>query len=601
MQTLLRSDPAEVAGAHLAAGRTGQAKAIYEQVLREQPRHARALCGLGAIALRSGEIARAFELIGHAVAAAPTDALALGNLAVVYQARGELDRAEACLRRALDLDSSLAELHSNFASLMLARGEPRLAETAQRHAIALAPDAATQRYNLANLLVATDRRAEAAEAYRSVLEIDPGHVGALNNLAILHKQDGHLDVSETLLDEALLRDPMNPELLANHADMLLMRGRRDAALATIRWAVGLSPMNPRLREALGAVLLELGRLAEAGKELAGAMRAEPRNPGIALNLARVLRRQGNLDGAQIAANRAAEFQDGAGPALTQATELLLLRGQYGDAWDRFETLARAGSWPLAETSLADGVELAGVALRLVSMSAADSLFAARFVAGLAARGALVTVICPPVLAPLMVAVRGVSQVEAAETVDLATLAADSRQTLLLDSLPWRLRVTPDQPPVRFPIFDLPARADFAPPGNRAPRIGVWWEGPGPGAALPEALSGFSGIDLVAMRSGGGNGFDDFRALAEAVQTVDVMITPDGPVAHLAASLGIPTWVLVGRDGAWFWPHGGRRSDWYPSSRAFPQATDGTWTAALDALLDALATLSANATSHGEPV
>ena len=93
-------------------------------MLRDQPRHARALCGLGAIALRSGEIARAFELIGHAATVAPTDAMTLGNLAVVYQARGDLDQAEACLQRALDLDSGLAELHSNFASLMLARGNP---------------------------------------------------------------------------------------------------------------------------------------------------------------------------------------------------------------------------------------------------------------------------------------------------------------------------------------------------------------------------------------------------------------------------------------------------------------------------------------------
>jgi hypothetical protein len=78
-----------------------------------------------------------------------------------------------------------------------------------------------------------------------------------------------------------------------------------------------------------------------------------------------------------------------------------------------------------------------------------------------------------------------------------------------------------------------------------------------------------------------------------------MIAPDGPVAHLSASLGVATWVLVGRDGAWFWPQGDRRSDWYPSSRAFAQAIDGSWTAAFDALRDALVALPANAKPGGE--
>ena len=538
MQAGIRSDPAEAAGRHLAAGRIGQAKAIYEQVLRDQPRHARALCGLGAIALRSGEIARAFELIGHAATVAPTDAMTLGNLAVVYQARGDLDQAEACLQRALDLDSGLAELHSNFASLMLARGNPGRAETAQRHAIALAPDSATQRFNLANILVATDQLAAAAETYRDVLALDPEHVGALNNLSILHKQDGRRDLAEALLDEALLRDPMNPELLANHADLLLMRGLGDDALQTIRRAVGCAPMNPRLREALGAVLLELVRLAEAGKELASAMRAAPRDPGIALNLARLLRRQGNLDGAQIAADRAVGLHDGAGPALAQATELLLMRDRHAEAWGRLEAQARATPSPFAEIALDDAADLAGVALRLVSMSGADTLFAARFVTGLAARGAVVTVTCPPVLAPLMATLYGVARVEAAEALDLEALAADGRATLLLDTLPWRLRVTPDRPAVRFPIFRLPARPTVATTAARAPRICVWWEGPGPGSTLPQALAGAAGIDLVPMRSGTPGGFDDFLALANAVRSVDVMIAPDGPVAHLAAGLAV---------------------------------------------------------------
>lgn len=598
--TLSSSDPAVVAGRHLAAGRVAEAKAIYEDVLQAEPGHVRALCGLGAVALKGGETARALELVGHAVAIAPNDGECVGNLGVVYLARNELAQAEDCLSRALDLAPDRAELHANMASLYLARGDAAMALVAQRRAVELAPEDAGQAFNLANALAAAGRTTDAVEAYEAVLALLPGHVGALNNLSVLHKQAGDLDAAEALLAEARLQDPLNPELLANHADLLLLRGRREEALATMKCAAGLAPGDPRLRAALGSMLLELGRLTEAATELATAMRAAPSDAGIALTLARLLRRQGRLDAAQTTIERVAGLAAEAPAVHALAAELLLLRGRYEEAWDRLAGLP--SSVPLPEPDLSNDAELTGRPIRLVAVDAAASLFAARFLPVLAARGAKPVVLCPPLLAPLLETVSGVAEAVPSPHLDLTALAADGVPTMLLDRLPLRLRATPERWPAAFPVFAVASAPAADAQGGR--RIGIWWEGAGPGEALPAALCGGDRVALVSLQTGPareqacalldrqnivdrGEAISDYRDLAVEIAGLDVVIASDGPVAHLAAGLGVETWVLVDRDGSCYWPAGGAPSPWYPNSRSFAQAADGSWTAALEALRAAL--------------
>lgn len=599
----LRRDPVDIAAEHLAAGRTAEAKTIYEQVLRDQPSHARALCGLGGVAMRGGETDRAFELISCAASIAPRDGHIVGNLAVVYLARQELQAAEDCCRRALDLEPEMADLHANLANVLLARGDTVRALEAQHYAIGLDPDSAAHRFNLGNILMAIGKPGAAAAEYENALALDQDHVGSLNNLSMLHKQAGRIDVARSLLDEARLHDPLNPELMANHADLLLRTGKPKEAVDEMRRAVNLSPQHPQLRAALGAMLLEVGRLSEAAAELATALRAAPSEVRTTVLLARLLRRQGRLDAAQTAIDRAIDMT-GAGPVeQAMAAELLMLRGRYAEAWQRLAPIMDQTGPRLNVPNLSPEADLKGQAVRLIAMDAANSLFAARFVAVLAARGAELTVICPPPLAALFESVEGVTAATPTPNLDLAALVADGEPSAILDSLPCRMHVTPDEPATTFPVFRVPP-AETPPATEGRRRVGVWWEGRGPGRTLPETLIGIEGIELVSLQTGAmrdaaralldrpeiadhGGAIGDFRDLAAEIAAVDVMIVPDGPVAQLAGGLGVETWVLTDRDGSWNWGSDAQPSAWYPNSRTFQQSTDATWSAALDALRTAL--------------
>ncbi len=316
---------------------------------------------------------------------------------------------------------------------------------------------------------------------------------------------------------------------------------------------------------------------------------------ITFTLARMLRRQNRLDAAQTAVDRIAAPGKDRGAVGAFAAELLLMRGRHDDAWDRLAALA--------ETDIGPGSALDGPAVRLVAFNGAASLFAARCLPALAARGVEITVICPPVVAPLYECLPAVRTVVAMSDLDLHALTADGPPVLHLDALPQHLRAAPECPAVDWPLFQVAAAPE--PAGLTGGTVGLWWEGPGPGVALIETLAGTPDTTLVSLQSGPpreaarsaldaggivdrGGAVSDFGTLAAQIGALDRVIAPNGPVAHVAAALGVETWVLVERDGSWYWPEEGGPAPWYPRTRVFRQAADGSWAGTLDALRAALA-------------
>jgi ADP-heptose:LPS heptosyltransferase len=80
---------------------------------------------------------------------------------------------------------------------------------------------------------------------------------------------------------------------------------------------------------------------------------------------------------------------------------------------------------------------------------------------------------------------------------------------------------------------------------------------------------------------------DIEMLATRIMQLDLLISVDTMVAHLAGALGASVWTLLHRDCDWRWPKTGRDTIWYPTMRLFHQNTDGDWTGAMDEITDEL--------------
>lgn len=605
MPTATTTDPADIAARHLSQGRISAAQSVYSDMAARNPNDPKAIGGLGAIALRSGDVARAMDLFTRASRLAPRDAQAMLNLGVGYQAGGKAEEAEACFRRAIELDSSLASAHGNLASLLAAKGDREAASASLETAIKLAPRSPEFRYNHANLMLARQMHAAAVAGYEASIALDPDHVAARNNLALVLKQSGRLDEAAHQLTEARMREPGNPEIQINLADVLGQLGRHDEAQALARNAATLSPASALIRSGYGCVLMNGGKLAEAMTEFAAAVKADPKDPTAPLHMATLLRRQDRTAAALTAADRAAALMTAPGTADLLRGELLLTLGRTDDAWAAFDSVAESTVGPLGGLPAPLDLDtLADRVLRVLALEPSSLFFAARLMPALANAGIRVELICPPLLESLAACMAGVAVVSARQTIDLHALAGEGGAICTAADLPRLMRVTPETGPDSS-LIELPAEATerFARRISEVggPKIGLWWEGGGvvhdPNPLL-DAVTGTpvilqTGAPRAALRARDRGVVDltaeigDFRDLAAALSTLDAVVTADGPVAHLAATLGVRTFVLVGVDRPWFWSGGDGHPRWYPSARALYQQPDGPWSAALASLAQAL--------------
>ncbi len=194
------------------AGHLGEARDIYDEVLRHDPEQPDALHLLGVISARTGDPGRAVALIERAVALRPQNPAYLFNLANSYKAWGK----------------------------------PPQAMTAYRRALTLKPDFAKAWLALGNLLFEIDQLDEAENAYRQALEIDAGNPVALGRLANLLERSHRLEQAKAALDQGLALAPGHPMLNLAAARFDRREGRGDAAFARLR-QLDVGALSPEFR------------------------------------------------------------------------------------------------------------------------------------------------------------------------------------------------------------------------------------------------------------------------------------------------------------------------------------------------------------------
>lgn len=317
-------------------------------------------------------------------------------------------------------------------------------------------------------------------------------------------------------------------------------------------------LTVNLAENLGLCLLGLGQLREAERWLRLALRHRPENATTELALA----------------------------------ETLLSAGRYAEGWRHFE--ARARAFPSATTRLTGsspewmGEPLNGRTIVIVQeQGLGDQIMFARFAPLMKSQGAgRVVLCCQAPLARLFRTLGGVDEVIGLGGGEVVTLPHPFVWVRCM-SLAGRLGVTPDNVP-SAPYLS-------APPRSVRPRIGVFTSGnpenPADGnRSLDEAsarrLHGLAGaMSLDPAKTGA----RDLLDTAEIIAGLDLVLSVDTAVAHLAGAMGKPTWVLLPALSVdWRWQAAVETSPWYPSVRLARQLSPGDWSPAVDAMLAAIA-------------
>jgi Flp pilus assembly protein TadD len=534
-----------LAHAHHRAGRLREAESIYQQILAHRPQHADVLNMLGAIAGQSGQPEKAANLIRQSIALKPDVAEAYNNLAIVLMDMGQLDEAISNWRQALSLKPDIPGTHSNLGNALRERGEIDEAIATCRKAIRLAPE----------------------------------HAAAHNNLGLALKDKGLLDDAIVAYRQAIALSPSYAEAHHNLGNALMDKGLLDAAIAESREATALKPDLPEAWMSLGNALADQGSLEQSIHAFRQARQA------LALK----------ADQADARHNLAL---------------MLLARGDFEEGWAehewRYPSARRNFKQPRWDGGLLEGQTI----LLHAEQGLGDTLQFIRYAPMVAKRGGRIIVECQRELQRLIqgmdanfqVVARGERLPEFDLHCPLLSLPFIFKTTL--ESIPHTVPyLMPDQNLQQLWRQRLNASGDGT-------KIGLVWAGnpehkKDRARSIPAdrlaPLAQLQGATFFSLQKGPAQQqeipelrliqlspeLQDFADTAAAISLMDLIISVDTSVAHLAGALGKAVWVMLPYSADWRWLQKREDSPWYPTMRLFRQPARGDWKSVLRQLVSAL--------------
>jgi Flp pilus assembly protein TadD len=610
---VLQAEPRHADAWHLLGliagqvGRDDMAAQYIGQALRLNPGFADAHNNLGHVLWRLGKLAEAEACCREALRLKSRFASAHNNLGNVLWRLGKVEEAEPSYREALNVDPDYAEARNNLGIVLSAQGKLQEAEACCREALRLQPRYAEAHNSLGSVLWSQGRLAEAEASYREAVRLRPEFANAHSNLGAVLRDQGKLAEAEASFREALRLRPGHAEIHTNLGNVLRNQGRLDEAETSYREALQIRPGLAEAHNGLGIVFSERGNLPEAEARCREALRLKQDFAEAHNALGSVLGDQGKLEEAEVCIREALRLQPAYADAHTNLSFHLLLRGDFAHGWAEYE-------WRRQTKDLRDGPSrpgwdgssLNGQSILLqAEQGLGDTLEFVRYAQLVKAKGGRVVLQCQPALARIVATCPGVDQVVAAGT---PPPACDLTAPLL--SLPWLSGTTMETIPAEVPYFAAdPARAEIwrtrlaAIPGFK---VGICWQG-NPQfkrdrlRSVPLAsfapLAAVPGVCLVALQRGQGleqiaqqsqklsivnfpgrseDPADSWLDTAALIQALDLIISTDTAVVHLAGALGAPTWVALSFIPDWRWLLNREDSPWYPTLRLFRQRKPGDW-------------------------
>lgn len=559
------------------AGNLQEAVSLYQEILRLDPRHAMTLYQFGHAARQMGRLEAAADLIG----------------------------------RAIERESGSPAYHNDLGNVLCELGRFEEAAVSFARAVKLQPDLALAHFNLASAFQRQGKNEEALQSYAKAVQYRPENVEAHNNLGLAALALGRLDEAEAAFTAALDHCPSFAEAHCNLGMMFYERGRVAEALACFRHAVALQPTLAEAHNGLGCALERRGELEAAEASFHQALSHRPDYAEAHHNLAAALREQVRFDEALASFGRALTFKPQLAEARFARGMALLQTGEWRAGWRDYESrwaltnepalMMRSFRQPLWSGEAGQGRTI----LLWAEQAFGDTIQFSRFASEVRHLGWRVVLEVHPELASLFSSISGVTVVARGEPLP----HFDCHFPLL--SVPGILGITLETLPA--PPAYLAAsqettqkwRARLA--RGTGVRVGVNWQGRATQkreirrAVRPEQFAdclSLPGLDVISLQKearqedltllasrgilcDAGPLLDDFAETAGLMSNLDLVISSDTAVLHLAGALGVPAWGLLDHASDWHWLTGRSDSPWYPSVRLFRQPRRNDWAAVMD--------------------
>lgn len=597
------------------AGRAEDAQDAYRAILARQPGQPDALHGLGVLSAGRGALDEAQSLVSRAIEARPGAAAYHNSLGNILQRRGAHAAAESAFRRAIALDRHLAQAHANLGHTLRATGRHDEAVASYRSALALAPTLVSAWAGLGQAQLATGNCDDAVASFEKALAHQPGALPLRFLLGTALLDAGAFAKAETHLAAVAAGTP-TPEALCNLGRALIGQERCAEAVGPLESALRAKPGMVEALFNLAIARTESGDVPGAVACYEEAVAGDPGRVAAWRGLGAVRLELGDTAGARAALERALAIAPADAQSHGKLGLALLTDGVMPRGWHEYEWRWKCASYrpmPVLPVPLWDGGPLQGPLLLHAEQGFGDTIQFCRYAPFLARRGWAVVLECQPELLRLFARIEGI------EVVPRGAATPPVVAHCPLMSVPARLGTTlatiPSDVPYLVPDPEDARRwaARLEALGDRL-RVGLVWAG-NPNRIndhtrsleLPVlgALIERHDVAWISLQTGGPasqaaryaerlhdwtNELVDFAETAALIAGLDLVIAADTAVAHLAAAMGKPTWILLPVGDVWRWMLDRSDSPWYPTAKLFRQSTRGEWSAVVAALDRALGDL-----------
>jgi tetratricopeptide (TPR) repeat protein len=624
---------------HFKLGRRAVAEEHFQQALAIDPKHANSLHLLGLIHAQANNLDLAIEFIAKAIGSNSNVPDYFSNLGILLGRQGRFEEAFKSYDLALKLKPDFVAVWIRLGDLLQNQRRFDEALLTYDHALILDPRNAEAASQAGLMLIELERYDEALAKFDLLQTIQPGEAGVFNNRGICLNRLARWEDAAQSYYRALEIAPQNHQTHNNLGTLLVDLRRFDGAYKHFKTAIEIKPdFFPAINN-LGNTLVDLGRFEEAVSVFDRALLLSPDQVELVCNKANALKALGSFDEALACYDRAIALKPDyvkahssrgtcledmmrTSEALFSYKNALALQPDYAEAhWNFAINRLRVGDlktgwvesewrWkcPALQLQQRDfsqplwlGAEpIEGKTLLLHSdQGLGDAIQFLRYVPLAAARGARVVLEVDQTLHELCSGLQGVSRIipkgEALPAFDLHCP---------LGSLPLAFDTTLDTIPHVTPYLSAGDRVEawkerFG--SIDSPRVGLVWSGnpnhsndrnrsvfleallplldtraqffslqrdvrPGDHAVLRECK------EIVDL----GNELGSFAETAAVIQNLDLLISVDTSVAHLAGALGRPVWILLPYVPDWRWQLMRTDSPWYPTARLFRQSETRDW-------------------------
>ena len=631
--------------AHHRSGSLNAAASCYAKLLATQPQHADALNLLGVIARQRNDLITSERLILAAIDQNPGVATYHHHLGKTYALQGRSQEAAQSYRRALclnpeDLDSMqlLASLRSEtgdwnevcelygrlrqmepgkaewlyrLAQVLKIQGRMNEALVCYRQAVVLYPNSVDAQFNLGKALFEAGERSESLQCFRRLVAIHPDDAVAQNYLGQILHELGEAGQARQAYLEAIRARPEFVEALSNLGALLLDMSELKKAELLLRRALQLAPEFACACTNLGTVLVRQGRYLEACETFRELLVREPTHATALCSVGFSLDVLGDLDGARKCFQLALTAEPDSALVRFNLSSHLLLDGNFAEGWSWYEQRWNlrqfTGKLRTCPQRRWNGEDIAGTSIFLFAEQGfGDTLQFVRYALLLVELGARVLL---EVQAPLV-------QVLQTLHPDVYVFAKDQEEVPSTDwqcpllSLPKVFGTDLTTIPVAVPYVHADKKKTeewdqrLHAPGLK---VGVVWSGNPAhnrdrlrsipfeqfchvlhtpqvsfyslqkGPAAMQARTVDLGIEMCDLEPC----LLDFTDTAAVIANLDLVITVDTAIAHLAGAMGKPVWILLAYAPDWRWLKERSDSPWYPTAKLFRQSSPGQWAGVLE--------------------